>query len=121
MAASVSASCLIGLSSLAVVLVALASAASAQLSSTFYDRSCPNALSTIRSGVNSAVRQEPRVGASLLRLHFHDCFVRASEVSIILYSAFFLENTSMIHEPAKLSLKNPNPKYFCRAATRPFC
>lgn len=116
MAASVSASCLIGLSSLAVVLVALASAASAQLSSTFYDRSCPNALSTIRSGVNSAVRQEPRVGASLLRLHFHDCFVRASEVSVI-FSAFFLENTSMT--PAKLSLKNP--KYFCRAATRPFC
>jgi peroxidase len=72
--AAASASCL----SLLVVLAALASAASAQLSSTFYDRSCPNALSTIRSGVNAAVRQEPRVGASLLRLHFHDCFVRAS-------------------------------------------
>ncbi|NP_001295387.1 peroxidase 66 precursor [Zea mays] len=84
MAASVSASCLISLSSLAVVLVALASAASAQLSSTFYDRSCPNALSTIRSGVNSAVRQEPRVGASLLRLHFHDCFVRGCDASLLL-------------------------------------
>jgi peroxidase len=69
-----SASCL----SLLVVLVALASAASAQLSSTFYDTSCPRALATIKSAVTSAVNNEPRMGASLLRLHFHDCFVDAS-------------------------------------------
>ncbi|KAF8656580.1 hypothetical protein HU200_060641 [Digitaria exilis] len=50
------------------------SSASAQLSSTFYDTSCPNALSTIKSGVDAAVAQEARMGASLLRLHFHDCF-----------------------------------------------
>ena len=67
-----SASCLL------VVLAALASAASAQLSSTFYDTSCPNALSTIKSGVDAAVMQEARTGASLLRMHFHDCFVHAS-------------------------------------------
>ncbi|RLM86161.1 hypothetical protein C2845_PM04G33300 [Panicum miliaceum] len=65
-----SASCL----SLLVVLVALASAASAQLSSTFYDSSCPRALATIKSAITSAVNNEPRMGASLLRLHFHDCF-----------------------------------------------
>ncbi|KAK7854807.1 cationic peroxidase 1 [Quercus suber] len=47
---------------------------SAQLSSTFYATSCPNALSTIKSAVDSAVSSEPRMGASLLRLHFHDCF-----------------------------------------------
>ncbi|CAD6216695.1 unnamed protein product [Miscanthus lutarioriparius] len=47
-----SASCLL------VVMAALASAASAQLSSTFYDTSCPNALSTIKSGVDAAVMQE---------------------------------------------------------------
>ncbi|KAE8662765.1 Cationic peroxidase 1 [Hibiscus syriacus] len=48
--------------------------ASAQLSSTFYATSCPQALSTIKSAVNSAVSNEARMGASLLRLHFHDCF-----------------------------------------------
>ncbi|KAH0454290.1 hypothetical protein IEQ34_016214 [Dendrobium chrysotoxum] len=47
---------------------------SAQLSSTFYDTSCPNALSTIQSAVKDAVAKESRMGASLLRLHFHDCF-----------------------------------------------
>ncbi|TVU37250.1 hypothetical protein EJB05_10554, partial [Eragrostis curvula] len=61
-----------------LVLVALSSAANAQLSSTFYDTSCPNALSTIKSAVTAAVNNEPRMGASLLRLHFHDCFVDAS-------------------------------------------
>jgi hypothetical protein len=61
-----------------LVLVVLASAASAQLSTTFYDTSCPRALATIKSLVNAAVAKEARMGASLLRLHFHDCFVQAS-------------------------------------------
>lgn len=51
---------------------------SAQLSATFYDQTCSKALSTIQSAVDSAVSAEARMGASLLRLHFHDCFVNAS-------------------------------------------
>ncbi|XP_075636637.1 cationic peroxidase 1-like [Castanea sativa] len=51
---------------------------SAQLSSDFYATSCPNALSTIKSAVESAVSSEARMGASLLRLHFHDCIVNLS-------------------------------------------
>ncbi|XP_042480279.1 cationic peroxidase 1-like [Macadamia integrifolia] len=58
--------------------------ASAQLSSTFYSSSCPKALSTIKSAVNSAVAKESRMGASLLRLHFHDCFVNGCDGSILL-------------------------------------
>ncbi|GMI93065.1 peroxidase 52 [Hibiscus trionum] len=58
--------------------------ASAQLSSTFYATTCPNALSTIKSAVNSAVSNEARMGASLLRLHFHDCFVNGCDGSILL-------------------------------------
>ncbi|KAI9116050.1 hypothetical protein K1719_012980 [Acacia pycnantha] len=52
---------------------------SAQLTSDFYGTSCPNASSTIKAVVESAVNSEKRMGASLLRLHFHDCFVQASE------------------------------------------
>ena len=66
-------------SSLSVlVILCLAASASAQLSPTFYSRSCPRALATIKAAVTAAVAQEPRMGASLLRLHFHDCFVQAS-------------------------------------------
>ncbi|VAH42255.1 unnamed protein product [Triticum turgidum subsp. durum] len=67
-----------------VVLVALATAATGQLSSTFYDTSCPRALATIKSGVAAAVSSDPRMGASLLRLHFHDCFVQGCDASVLL-------------------------------------
>ncbi|KAF8721101.1 hypothetical protein HU200_023519 [Digitaria exilis] len=46
-----------------------------QLDPHFYDEACPAALPTIKRLVDEAVAAEPRMGASLLRLHFHDCFV----------------------------------------------
>ncbi|WJZ92921.1 hypothetical protein VitviT2T_011891 [Vitis vinifera] len=58
--------------------------ASAQLTTNFYAKTCPNALSIIKSAVNSAVKSEARMGASLLRLHFHDCFVNGCDASILL-------------------------------------
>ncbi|KAK3126018.1 hypothetical protein QOZ80_7BG0612770 [Eleusine coracana subsp. coracana] len=67
-----------------LVLLCLAAAASAQLSPTFYSTSCPRALATIRNAVTAAVAQEPRMGASLLRLHFHDCFVQGCDASVLL-------------------------------------
>ncbi|XP_057536234.1 cationic peroxidase 1-like [Amaranthus tricolor] len=65
-------------------LCVLIGATSAQLSSTFYSSSCPNALSTIQSAVQSAINNEARMGASLVRLHFHDCFVNGCDGSILL-------------------------------------
>ncbi|KAJ4733028.1 Peroxidase [Rhynchospora pubera] len=62
----------------------LVAVSSAQLSSSFYAKSCPKALSTIRSAVNAAVNQEKRMAASLLRLHFHDCFVQGCDGSVLL-------------------------------------
>ena len=56
--------------------LALALGAAAQLTPTFYDGSCPRLQSIVRSGMAAAVQQEPRMGASLLRLFFHDCFVQ---------------------------------------------
>nr|AKN79296.1 peroxidase 3 [Betula platyphylla] len=49
-------------------------AAFAQLSTDYYSSTCPKALSTIKTAVQNAVAKEHRMGASLLRLHFHDCF-----------------------------------------------
>ncbi|OMP04089.1 Plant peroxidase [Corchorus capsularis] len=45
------------------------------LSPHFYDKVCPQALPAIKKIVDAAVHRERRMGASLLRLHFHDCFV----------------------------------------------
>lgn len=57
---------------------------SAQLSPNFYSKSCPKLFGTVRSVVQSAVSKEPRMGASLLRLFFHDCFVNGCDGSILL-------------------------------------
>ncbi|KAL6291173.1 hypothetical protein ACE6H2_008683 [Prunus campanulata] len=57
---------------------------SAQLSTNFYSSSCPRVFSAVRSTVQSAIRNEARMGASLLRLHFHDCFVNGCDGSLLL-------------------------------------
>lgn len=46
----------------------------------FYDDSCPKVEEIVKSIVAKAVTKEPRMAASLLRLHFHDCFVKVSDV-----------------------------------------
>ncbi|XP_073110698.1 peroxidase P7 [Elaeis guineensis] len=62
----------------------LACAARGQLSPMFYARSCPNVQSIVRLAMAQAVIREPRMGASILRLFFHDCFVNGCDGSILL-------------------------------------
>ncbi|BAT81390.1 hypothetical protein LR48_Vigan07g088600 [Vigna angularis] len=57
---------------------------SAQLSENFYAKKCPKLSSAVKSVVLSAVAKEPRMGASLLRLFFHDCFVNGCDASVLL-------------------------------------
>ncbi|CAA2986305.1 Hypothetical predicted protein [Olea europaea subsp. europaea] len=70
---------------------------SASLNPYFYAKVCPQALPTIKRIVGAAVKQERRMGASLLRLHFHDCFVNGCDASILLdsTSAFTSEKNAL--------------------------
>ncbi|KAK9009592.1 hypothetical protein V6N11_036123 [Hibiscus sabdariffa] len=61
------------------------------LSPKFYDKVCPQALPAINRIVKAAVQSEPRMGASLLRLHFHDCFVNGCDGSLLLDSTTAFE------------------------------
>ncbi|CAN6212163.1 unnamed protein product [Urochloa humidicola] len=70
--------------SLFVALATVLPAARAQLSPTFYASSCPAALVTIKTAVRAAVLLDRRTAASLLRLHFHDCFVQGCDASVLL-------------------------------------
>ncbi|GKV02246.1 hypothetical protein SLEP1_g14703 [Rubroshorea leprosula] len=67
-----------------VLLAIAATAFSSALSPYFYDHVCPQALPAIKRVVKAAVAKERRMGASLLRLHFHDCFVNGCDASILL-------------------------------------
>ena len=46
----------------------------------FYQFSCPQANDIVMSVLERAIANEPRIAASLLRVHFHDCFVQVLEL-----------------------------------------
>ncbi|OVA12662.1 Plant peroxidase [Macleaya cordata] len=75
-------------SSMVVVILSLllffSGSSSAQLSTSYYSKTCPNVLTKVKSAVQSAISKERRAGASLLRLHFHDCFVNGCDGSVLL-------------------------------------
>ncbi|XP_066364379.1 peroxidase 2-like [Miscanthus floridulus] len=75
----------------ALILLALAGAAhgyapggGVALSSAFYDESCPSAYDVVRRFIQDARVSDPRIPASLIRLHFHDCFVNGCDGSLLL-------------------------------------
>ena len=51
-------------------------ASHAQLQLNFYAKSCPKAEKIIEDYVHKHIPNAPSLAAALLRLHFHDCFVR---------------------------------------------
>ncbi|CAJ1962928.1 unnamed protein product [Sphenostylis stenocarpa] len=58
----------------------------AQLDNSFYKDTCPKVHSIVREVVRNVSKSDPRILASLIRLHFHDCFVQGCDASILLNS-----------------------------------
>ncbi|KAL1825307.1 hypothetical protein DCAR_0313447 [Daucus carota subsp. sativus] len=69
---------------LATLMVLFVGVSSAQLSTEFYYKSCPHLFPTVYSTMKSAISKETRMGASVLRLFFHDCFVNGCDGSLLL-------------------------------------
>ncbi|XP_077242564.1 peroxidase P7-like [Tasmannia lanceolata] len=67
-----------------IILITISSPVSAQLSVSFYASTCPSVFNTVRAAVRSALNREPRMGASLIRMLFHDCFVNGCDGGILL-------------------------------------
>ncbi|KAG0616452.1 hypothetical protein M758_5G116800 [Ceratodon purpureus] len=74
-----------------VVLVVMSSCIEGQLTNFFYEESCPELFAIVKAEVQKAVIIEKRMAASLVRLHFHDCFVQGCDGSILLDNATGIE------------------------------
>ncbi|ERM95435.1 hypothetical protein AMTRI_Chr04g183620 [Amborella trichopoda] len=72
------------------------------LSVNYYDRTCPNAESAVTDAVKKAVLNDKTVPAALLRMHFHDCFIRGCDGSVLLESG--KGNTAEKDGPPNVSL-----------------
>ncbi|XP_047154130.1 peroxidase A2-like [Vigna umbellata] len=64
----------------------------AQLSPTFYDETCPTLSDIVFNVISNASLTDPRIGASLIRLHFHDCFVQGCDGSVLLNNTDSIES-----------------------------
>ncbi|KAL5978254.1 Peroxidase 27 [Asimina triloba] len=70
-----------------VVLSLIMTSANAQgLQYDFYKKTCPNVEAIVEKTTADSVSRAPSLAAPLLRMHFHDCFVRGCDGSVLLNS-----------------------------------
>ncbi|KAJ7005756.1 peroxidase 64-like [Populus alba x Populus x berolinensis] len=68
-----------------LVIFQMSSSVSA-LSSNYYEQTCPKLESAVTNAVKKAMMNDKTVPAALLRMHFHDCFIRGCDASVLLAS-----------------------------------
>jgi hypothetical protein len=72
--------------SIAIVVLGLLGAChGAKLRQKYYEYTCPHVLDIVREVTWKHVAQDLTLAAPLLRLHFHDCFVRVIHLCFLLY------------------------------------
>ncbi|KAK9155846.1 hypothetical protein Sjap_003326 [Stephania japonica] len=72
----------------------------AQLKLGFYDQTCPKAEQIVQDYVKKHIANAPSLAAPLLRMHFHDCFVRGCDASVL------LNTTASTNQTEKLAIPN---------------
>ncbi|KAM3368367.1 hypothetical protein ACQJBY_016732 [Aegilops geniculata] len=72
---------------LTVVFLLFFGAARGQLQMGFYSDSCPGAEDIVTAAVQEAAASDATILPALVRLQFHDCFVRGCDASVLITSA----------------------------------
>ncbi|CAK7350977.1 unnamed protein product [Dovyalis caffra] len=70
-----------------VLLVFVFNSANAQLKVGFYKYTCPKAEAVVKEVIDQVMKVAPSLSGPLLRMHFHDCFVRGCDASVLLNSS----------------------------------
>ncbi|XP_020585544.1 peroxidase 64 [Phalaenopsis equestris] len=72
------------------------------LSINYYEKSCPTAENLVTAAVKKGMDNDKTVPAALLRMHFHDCFIRGCDGSVLLNST--KDNKAEKDGPPNISL-----------------
>ncbi|KAJ1261484.1 hypothetical protein BS78_09G033100 [Paspalum vaginatum] len=83
---------------MAFAAAALMSTASGTLQYDFYSSTCPKAEQAVRDATTKIISDDPTMGAAIVRLFFHDCFVRGCDASIL------LDQSNSNPQPEKLAI-----------------
>ncbi|KAL3509673.1 hypothetical protein ACH5RR_029074 [Cinchona calisaya] len=67
-----------------LAILGVISYSAADLQFNFYAKTCPKAEKIVQDYVHEHIPNAPSLAATLIRMHFHDCFVRGCDASILL-------------------------------------
>lgn len=88
------------------------------LSSNYYDNTCPDAENIVTKVVTEAVKKDKTVPAAVLRMHFHDCFIR---VYIYIFTILLTNKFSFYFSMCFLESLICSVDFLGRAAMRLCC
>ncbi|XP_071700972.1 peroxidase 27-like [Rutidosis leptorrhynchoides] len=69
----------------------------------FYQKTCPKAEAIVKTTTANFISRAPSLAPALLRMHFHDCFVRGCDGSVLINST--TNNKAEKDGPPNLSLR----------------
>ncbi|KAJ6838208.1 peroxidase 64 [Iris pallida] len=87
---------------LVVAILAVLCRGNSALSTKYYSKTCPKAEQAVADAVKQATANDKTVPAALLRMHFHDCFIRGCDGSVLLRTIG--NNTAEKDGPPNISL-----------------
>jgi hypothetical protein len=83
---------------LPLLVVGSSPASTAQLVEGYKNKTCPNVEAIVREEMEKIISAAPSLAGPLLRLHFHDCFVRVSRDVSLLFLHIYTVTLPVIYK-----------------------